>query len=72
MKEENPDVLMPCTHLGRPDLEQVTMRGNFRRITSLTGKEHSAVMFLVHHEERFAPCHGHGLLITEATYRKFR
>lgn len=67
----NPDVVQRVEKDGKDEYNRVTRQGKFRKVLSLTGREHTAMRMLIHGEEKFAPASGDGILITESAFRKF-
>ena len=78
IKVEHPTVIIPKVKLGGKDYVTVKLKGKFRRVLTLTSKEHDAIRLMELHVDRFAPASsvkedsGNGVLITESAFRNFQ
>ena len=64
LMESNPTVIRKTSQLGAPfDSMEVTVQGNFARITITTGADWAFLKLLQYGTDYFAPASGNGILV---------
>jgi len=67
-KERSPSVISPRIKGNRVEWNTTQIDGTLYRVTPTTAREVMALRMLTHREQKYAPAHGNGALISEFAF----